>query len=76
MTTKQPIECCELLPTRIEFRAVLDVDGLKERVQLLRSEGYGYTRFYGCKVCGTVWRETSTPIGHADKYVCERLGQS
>ena len=70
---KSPNECCNLLPMQFEFKTALSIAALKDRIEILKSEAYGFTKIYVCRDCGTHWRETSTPIGHADKYVTTRL---
>jgi hypothetical protein len=66
-------DCCALLNDRYEFCLAKKIPGLGDRLQLLRTEGHGYTRIYGCTRCGTVWREESTPVGQGDKYVTTRM---
>ena len=68
-----PSGCCNLLPMQFEFKTALSIAALKDRIEILESEAYGFTKIYVCRDCGTHWRETSTPIGHADKYVTTRL---
>ena len=70
---KSPNECCNLLPKQFEFKTALSIVALKDRIEILKAEAYGFINIYVCRDCGTHWREISTPIGHADKYVTTRL---
>ena len=60
-------ECCGPLPHDYpRGKEVAQIPELAERLELVSITNTGYTKWFGCHICGQEWREDAESVGHGE----------